>query len=117
MLKQTSDEVQPGVRHQRTRLGESILTGRCIRERLMQMPTARIHVRKRRLCHEGRQQAQTAGDLFYRGAQNDHSVCRGHILQGIERYLDLARPPFGLQDPQRQTDSDQRLADGRDYRL
>ena len=50
-------------------------------------------------------------------AQQNHGVCGGHVFQRIERYLDLPWPPLRLDDPQRQTDADQRMANGRDDRL
>ena len=47
----------------------------------------------------------------------DHGVRRCHIVQRIKRYFELARSHLRIQNPQWQSDTDQRMANGCDDRL
>src|SRR5215813_1155673 len=69
--------------------GERVATGFRFDQRLMQVPTARHRIRKRRAAHEAGQEPVAARDLLNGGAKQHHGV------GGVEAKL-RAKSEFAL---------------------
>ena len=96
------DVVIPGIAQQVLIAGKRVGPGFPVPQRLVQVPPARIDVGQRRFRHEAGQQAVTPHQVLDRRAEQQQGIGRFEAVQGIERHLELARPPFGLDGAQGQ---------------
>ena len=101
----------PGITQQLVPAGKRIGARFRIPQRLVQMPPARIDIGQGGFRHEAGQQAVTPHQVFDRGAEQQQGIGRGQAGQGIERHLELARPPFGLDGAQGQLQFDRHVPD------
>ena len=102
VFQQPADVVIPGIAQQVLIAGKRIVPGFPVPQRLVQVPAARIDVGQGGFRHEAGQQAVAPHQVLDRGAEQQQGIGRGEAAQGIERHLELARPPFGLDGAQGQ---------------
>ena len=102
VFQQPADVVIPGIAQQVLIAGKRISAGFPVPQRLVQVPFARINIGQRWFRHKAGQQAVTPHQVLDRGAEQQQGIGRGEAVQGIERHLELARSPFGLDGAQGQ---------------
>ena len=94
VFQQPADVVIPGIAQQVLIANKRIRPGFPVPQRLVQVPPARIHVGQRRFRHEAGQQAVAPHQVLDRGAEQQQGIRCGETAQGVERHLELARPPI-----------------------